>query len=98
MCSTYNVNNLLILCLLSAGVDYIETFKFLTFIGDSVQTVSIRIVDDGVSEPPETFLELLSSADGMVIPPNIHLEPNRATATIISENGMIGIIMQSPCN
>ena len=77
----------------SAGLDYIETSKFLNFTGDSVQTVSIQIIDDGISEPSETFFGLLSSADGTLIPPNVHLEPNRATATIINENGKIGIVM-----
>ena len=70
-------------------MDYADTFKPLNFTGDSVQTISVQISDDGISEPPETFLGLLSSADGVVIPPNVHLEPNRATATIISENGTI---------
>ena len=62
-----------------------------------MQTVSIQIIDDGISEPSETFFGLLSSANGTLIPPNVHLEPNRATATIINENGMIGVIVQSPC-
>ena len=62
-----------------------------------MQTVSIQIIDDSISEPSETFLGLLSSADSTLIPPNVHLEPNRATATIIGEKGMIGIIMLSPC-
>ena len=70
------------------GLDYTETSKSFNFIGDSVQTVSIQIIDDGISEPPETFFGQLSSADGMVIPPNVRLEPNRATATIINENGI----------
>ena len=72
------------LCPLSAGSDYIETSRVLSFTGDSVQTISVQIIDDGISEPPETFLGLLSRADGVIIPPNVHLEPNRATATIIS--------------
>jgi hypothetical protein len=72
------------LCPFSADSDYIETSKLLVFTGDAVQHVSIQIVDDGTSEPPETFFGVLSGADGTVIPPNIHLEPTRATATIIS--------------
>ena len=71
------------------GLDYVNTFKPLNFTGDSVQTISVQIIDDGISEPPEMFLGLLSSVDGVVIPPNVHLDPNRATATIISENGTI---------
>ena len=73
---------------LSAGLDFITTSKTLIFTGDSLQNVSIQIVDDGISEPSETFFGLLSSADGTTIPPNIHLEPTRATATIIDKNGM----------
>ena len=72
-------------------MDYTETSKSLNFIGDSVQTVSVQIIDDGISEPPETFLGLLSSAIGMVIPPNVYLEPKRATATIINKNGTIEV-------
>ena len=79
----------IILYQLLDGLDYTETSKSFNFIGDSVQTVSIQIIDDGISEPPETFLGLLSSADGMVIPPNIRLDPTRATATIINDKGTI---------
>ena len=74
---------------LSAGSDYIDNSKVLVFSGDSVQTVSIQIIDDGISEPSASFFGLLSSADGIIIPPNIHLEPTRATATIINKNGTI---------
>ena len=74
---------------LSAGSDYIDNSKVLVFSGDSVQTVSIQIIDDDISEPSETFFGLLSSANGMIIPPNIHLGPTRATATIINKNGTI---------
>ena len=56
-----------ILCPLLAILDYTETFKLLNFTGDSVETVSVHIIDDG---NPETFLGQLSSADGVVIPPN----------------------------
>ena len=70
-------------------MDYdIETSKFLYFTGDSVHSVSIQIIDDGISEPSETFYGLLSNADGMTIPPNIRLEPTRATASIINKNGI----------
>ena len=70
-------------------MDYnIETSKFLNFTGDSVHSVSIQIIDDGISEPSETFFGVLSSADGTTIPPNIRLEPTRATATIINNNGI----------
>ena len=70
-------------------MDYdIETSKFLYFTGDSVHSVSIQIIDDGISEPSETFYGLLSSADGMTIPPNIRLEPTRATVSIINKNGI----------
>ena len=51
--------------------------------------VFIQIIDDGISEPSETFLGQLSSADGVVISPNVLLQPDRATATIINENGAI---------
>ena len=54
-----------------------------------MQTVSIQVIDDGNPEPSETFLGQLSSADGVVIPPNVLLQPNRATATIINENGTL---------
>ena len=77
-----------ILCPLLAGLDYTETSKLLDFTGDSVQMVSIQIIDDGNPEPSETFLGQLS-ADGVVIPPNVLLQPNRATATIINENGTL---------
>ena len=73
---------------LSAGSDYIDNSKVLVFSGNSAQTVSIQIIDDSISEPSETFFGLLSSADGMTIPPNILLEPARATAAIINKNGM----------
>ena len=82
----------------SAGSDYIKSSRVLIFTGDSVQTVSIQIIDDSISEPSETFFGLLSSADGILIPSNVRLTPNRTTATIIDENGMIGVIMLSPCN
>ena len=81
---------LLIFCPFSAGLDYSitsNTSKYLNFTGDSVHSVSIQIIDDGISEPSETFVGLLSSADGTTIPPNIHLEPTRATATILNNNG-----------
>ena len=54
-----------------------------------MQIVSIQIIDDGNTEPSETFLGQLSSADGVIIPPNVLLQPNRATATIINENGTL---------
>ncbi len=54
-----------------------------------MQTVSIQITDDGISEPLESFLGRLSSAEGVIIPPNVLLQPSRATATIINENGTI---------
>ena len=70
-------------------MDYnIETSKFLNFTGDSMHSVSIQIIDDGISEPSETFFGLLSNADGTIIPPNIRLEPTRATAIIINNNGI----------
>ena len=74
---------------LSAGSDYIEASRVLVFIGDSVQHVPIQIIDDGISEPSETLSGLLSSAVDTVIPPNVRLEPDRATATIINTNGKI---------
>ena len=74
---------------LLAILDYTETSKLLNFTGDSVETVAIHIIDDGNPEPSETFLGQLSSADGVVIPPNVLLQPNRATATIINENGTL---------
>ena len=54
-----------------------------------METVAVHIIDDGNPEPSETFLGQLSSADGVVIPPNVLLQPNRATATIINENGTL---------
>ena len=48
-----------------------------------MQPVSIQIIGDGISEASEIFFGLLSSADGMVLPSNVHLEPTRATATIM---------------
>ena len=51
--------------------------------------VFIQIIDDGISEPSETFLGQLSSADDVVISPNVLLQPDKATATIINENGAI---------
>ena len=76
-------------CPLSAGSDYIEASRVIVFTGDSVQHVSIQIIDDGISEPPETLSGLLSGADGTVIPPNVRLEPTRATAIIINTNGKL---------
>ena len=67
---------------LSAGLDFITTTKTLIFTGDSLQTVSIQIIDDSISEPSETFFGLLSSTDDTTIPLNVHLEPTRATASI----------------
>ena len=81
------------LCLFLAGLDYTETAKLLNFTGDSVQTVSIQIIDDANTEPSETFLGRLSSADGPIFPPNVLLRPNRATATI-NENGTSNVIME----
>ena len=83
------VQRIKILCPLLAGLDYTETSKLLNFTGDSMHVVSIQIIDDGNPEPSETFLGQLSSADGVIIPPNVLLQPNRATATIINENGTL---------
>ena len=69
-------------------MDFTEASETLNFTGDSVQSVSIEIIDDGISEPPETFFGMLNSPMGnAVTPPNVRLEPNRATANIINENG-----------
>ena len=73
-------------CQLLAGTDYIKASKFLTFTGESVQSVSIQIINDGADESLK-FFGLLSSADG-AITPNVRLEPTRAIATIINKNGM----------
>lgn len=51
--------------------------------------MSIQITDDGVRESSEMFTGLLSGTDGIAIPPNVHLEPTRATATIINDNGTV---------
>jgi hypothetical protein len=71
---------------LSAGLDYIAASRVLVFSGDSVQNVSVQIISDGILESSEIFFGLLSSADGMAIPSNVHLQPTRATATIINDN------------
>ena len=70
-------------------MDYNEASRVLVFSGDLVQNVSIQIISDGIVESSETFFGLLSSAYGMAIPPNVHLEPTRATATIIDDNGNV---------
>ena len=72
-------------------MDYNEASRVLIFSGDLVQNVSIQIISDGIVESSETFFGLLSSTDGMAIPPNVHLEPTRATATIINDNGNVTI-------
>ena len=73
-------------------MDYNEASRVLVFSGDLVQNVSIQIISDGIVESSETFFGLLSSTDGMAaIPPNVHLEPTRATATIIDDNGNVTI-------
>ena len=82
------IHSTTVLCPFSAGLDYARnTSKYLNFTGDSVHSVSIQIIYDSISEPSETFFGLLNSADGMTIPPNIHLEPTRATVTILNNNG-----------
>ena len=72
-------------------MDYNEASRVLVFSGDLVQNVSIQIISDGILESSEIFFGLLSSADGMAIPSNIHLGPTRATATIINDNGIVTI-------
>ena len=70
-------------------MDYNEASRVLVFSGDLVQNVSIQIISDGILESSEIFFGLLSSADGMAIPSNIHLGPTRATATIINDDGIV---------
>ena len=59
-----------------------------------MQTVSIQIIDDDIFEPSETLLGQLSGADGAGIPPNVLLQPNRAIATIINENGTMELCIK----
>ena len=74
---------------ITADSEYIETSQVLIFTGDAVQHVPVHIIDDGNSEPSKIFFGILSSADGTVIPSNIHLEAARATATIINTKSKI---------
>ena len=39
-----------------AGLDYDETVSSLVFSGESTQSVVIRVIDDDLPEPPETFI------------------------------------------
>ena len=52
----------------------------LVFTGETVQSVSIEIIDDEISESLETFLGQITSAD--LLPSNIKLSPSRAVFSI----------------
>ena len=67
-------------------MDYDETVSSLVFSGESTQTVVVRVIDDDLPEPPETFIGRLSFA--AVLPPNVHLEPTKVVATIIDNKGV----------
>ena len=71
--------------LLPAGSDYQKTTKSLVITGDSVQSIFVEILDDEMLEFPETFYGHLSVDKSL--PHNVHLEPNRAVATIIDDKG-----------
>ena len=47
----------------------------------------MNIINDTLFEDPETFFGRLSA--GGVLPPNVHLAPVQATATIIDDEGIL---------
>ena len=83
----YTVNCCTCIHNIIAGQDYERIVTTLVFTGESVQSVSIEIIDDEISESLETFHGQLTSADPL--PPNIQLNPARATFTIFDDNGIL---------
>ena len=53
----------LIVCLFSAGVDYIPTSGSLTLSGLDVVTFNVTLLDDRVLEPEKTFNVMLTISD-----------------------------------
>ena len=52
-----------------------------------MEPVFVNILNDTLFEDPETFFGRLSAAG--VLPPNVRLAPNQATATITDDEGIL---------
>ena len=71
----------------TAGLDYNATTSSLVLNAQStVKSIHVGIIDDNIFEGSETFFGQLSATT--VLPWNIHLEPNIATATIYDHKRM----------
>ena len=69
-----------------AGLDYNESICSLVFSGNSTQFVVVSVMDDDILESPETFCGRLNVVG--IPTPNVHLDPAKAVATIIDDNGV----------
>ena len=69
-----------------AGLDYDESIHSLVFSGNSTLFVVVSVIDDDILESPETFCGQINAVG--VPTPNVHLEPAKAVATIIDDEGV----------
>ena len=67
-------------------MDYDESIHSLVFSGNSTQFVVVSVIDDDILEPPETFCGRLNAVG--IPTPKVHLDPAKAVATIIDDNGV----------
>ena len=68
-----------------AGQDYNNVSTILTFTGQSVESISVPIIDDEVFELEEVFYGRLVAVGSL--PSNVQLKPERAAASIIDNKG-----------